>query len=371
MSTLLRFSHGFALAGALAGLGCQGLQGTPPLALGQMGISGLASDGNSVYWTTASGDVRSVPTVGGTVQQVTTTVSPANINLDADSVYWASGTGEIQRAPKTGGSPEVLVHNANGLGALQVDESSLYWMIGGGEAAVSGQILKAAKAPAASPTALVTSATLYANTLAQVGATLYYYDPLTGSTTPGGVREVDVTEGSPVTDVPGSFSQVATATSTVCSAGPDPQARALDPNATAQAVTCAALDGSNPRVVASGLTAVVTSMALDDTTVYFATADGAVSSVAADGSNPMVGSGSTSTASPPGDCIANAGCSCPGSATGVQMCDALGNTTCQCSGASTFAMSPASLGGAYLAIDPTNVYWAQPNGDAVFALPRN
>jgi hypothetical protein len=373
MSTAPRLLHGFVFAGALAGLGCQGLQGTPPLALGQLGVSALASDGTNVFWTMQSGDVRSVPTVGGAVQQVSKTTTPGLLVLDADSAYWASGTGGIERAPKAGGSPEVLVQNVTGLGALQVDESSLYWMDGQSEGALSGQIVKAPKALAAAQTVLLPTSPLDPNTLTLSGATLYYV--ALGSTPSVGVTELDVTGGMPVTDVQGSFTRVASATATVCGAGADPTALALDPTSAAQAITCSALDGSNARLVATGLTAVVTSVALDDTTVYFATADGAVSAVPVAATSPvdMSGSSSDGTASGQpvgaGTCFEGAACTCSGAASGAQVCDSMGNGTCQCSGAATFAMGVP--GGASIAIDDTNVYWAQSAGNAVFALPRN
>jgi hypothetical protein len=374
MSTAPRLLHGFIFSGALAGFGCQGLQGTPPLALDQLGVSALASDGTNVYWTMASGDVRSAPTVGGSVQQVSKTVGPGQLVLDVDSAYWGANNGEIQRAPKAGGSPETLVENVTTLGALQVDEGSLYWMVGQSEGALSGQVVKAPKAPAAAQTVLLPMSPLDPNTLTLTGATLYYAGAVATSA-PVGLTELGVTGSAPVTDVQGTFTRVASATATVCGAGPDPVALAADPTSAAQAITCSALDGSNPRLVATGLTAVVTSVALDDTTVYFATADGAVSAVPVAATSPvdMSGSSSDGTASGQpvgaGTCFEGAACTCSGAASGAQVCDSMGNGTCQCSGAATFAMGVA--GGASVAIDDTNVYWAQSAGNAVFALPRN
>jgi len=372
MTTARRLVHGFILAGALAGLGCQGLQGTPPLALGQTLVTGLASDGSSVYWITGSGDVRGVSSTGGAVQQVSTTTSPTFIGLDTGNVYWTTGTGEIQRAPKAGGSAEALVQNVNDLGALQVDDSSVYWLVGQSEGIGSGQIVKAAKAPAAPRTVLLDMSPLDRSSITLTESRLYYVGTTSTAT---GVNELGVQGGTPTTDVTGSFSIVASATNTVCSAGPDPTALSADPNATAQAVTCSALDGSNAHLVATGLPAPVISIVCDDTTVYFATTDGAVSSVPVDANIPVVMSGPTSDSSGTGQapgagiCAADAACACAGTTTGVQVCDGMGNGTCQCPSSATFAKGPA--GGASLAIDTTSVYWAHLNGDAIFALPRN
>jgi hypothetical protein len=297
------------------------------------------SDGDSVYWTMGSGDIRRVSVNGGGVEQVATSVGPSRLALDAQSAYWATSTGEIRRAPKTGGEAELLVANANGLGALQVDDASLFWLVNPDEGTPAGQVLKAPKSAGANPAVLLTMSSLDPGTLALVGSTLYYADPLPGSSQ-GGVRELDIKGGMPVTDVIGSFHLIASGRSTVCSAGPDPQALATDPLTTAQAITCAALDGSNAHVVAGALS-VVTSIALDDVTVYFATVDGSLTAVPVAHVSPSSGA-STS--------------------------DGSGSGTCQCPGATVFATGPA--GGATVAIDDTNVYWAHVNGNAIFVLPR-
>jgi hypothetical protein len=329
------------------------------------------SDGDSVYWTMGSGDIRRVSVNGGGVEQVATSVSPSRLALDAQSAYWATSTGEIRRAPKTGGEAELLVANANGLGALQVDDASLFWLVNPDEGASAGQVLKAPKSAGANPAALLTMSSLDPGTLSLVGSTLYYFDPLPG-TSQGGVRELDSKGGMPITDVIGSFHLVASGPSTVCSAGPDPRALATDPLATAQAITCAALDGSNAHVVAGALS-VVTSIALDDATVYFATVDGSLTALPVDHVSPTAGASTSDgenggSTVPAGACYGGAGCSCSGGAGGVQVCDASGSGTCQCPGATVFATGPA--GGATVAIDDTNVYWAHVNGEAIFVLPR-
>jgi hypothetical protein len=389
-TTVNHILKGFVFAGALGAFGCQGLQAAPPLALGQLNVNGLASDGDNVFWTMASGDVRSVSTLGGGVAQVSNTPTGAQgIALDEDAVYWVTGTGAISRAPKVGGAPVALVENLPPAGAgqavFQIDEASMYWLGTAQDDSTckSGcsadlvcqasacvplhQVFKAAKAPAAPMAALLNNTSLQPIALTLAGGNLYYAT----ADSPGqvaGIEDLSISGGTPVTTVTGTFQLVTSATATLCSAGLDPAALALDPTATAWAVTCSALDGSNAHVVASGLANVVSSLTTDDDNVYFATVDGAVSYVPVNGNAPVDMTGIT----PPEDttgCVAGAACSCSDtSSIGMFMCDSSGVGTCQCSGGTTFAKGPP--GGASLAIDQTSVYWAHSAADAIFAMPR-
>ena len=312
---------GVVVAGAAFALGCQDLPAAaPPLADGQGSVTALASDGDHVYWTTGDGHVRRVAAAGGAVEEVAQgIVQPSRIVLDTDSVYWATAVGQIGRAPKAGGTAEVLVQNEDGLGALQVDDASVYWLRGPAQGAAAGQVRKAAKTPSTSVETLAQQP-IDPGALALSGATLYY--PGTGSA--AGMQELPTGGGTPAAAMAGVFHILSTRGASVCGAGPDPSALAQDPNATSQAITCAGLDGSNPRAVASGL-GVVGALALDDAgMIYFATLDGSVGVASVDGSSaagPMI-----------------------------------------------FASGPP--GGASVAVDATSVYWANESGDAIFAVPR-
>ncbi len=336
-------------AGACAALGCQsGVITVPPLATGQLNVSGLGSDGNNVFWTTAEGFVRSVSTSGGAVQTLTQgPISPGNLTFDADMLYWTAN-GTINGLPKAGGTAAVLFPNEDGIGSLQVDPTSLYWLRNVDEVQGQGQVRKADKTVDASVTVLA-SANLNPQTLALNGASLYFPATVLAEdsvTAAPALTTLPTTGGTPVASVTGSFANVATYGANVCSAGTDMAALSLDPTSGAQAITCTALDGSNPNVVAAGLTGIVTSLTLDDTTVYFSTDDGAVSVVNLDGTAPIV----------------------TGATTSPDTTTLIGANSSGSTGPVVFAQGPA--GSASVALDATQVYWAHTNGNAVFALPK-
>ncbi len=281
--------HGLALAAALAALGCDNTvpATSPALATGQVGVNALISDGDHVYWSTVDGSLHRVPVSGGAVQDLAANLglmTSIHLALDTDSVY-LSANGTIQRVAKTGGAPEMVVANQDGLGDLKVDDTHLYWLVAQAQAqgASTAEVRSALKAAGAAPATLATDG-LSSNVLALAGS-LYYLSP--GTMGAAGVRELPVTGGTPSTDVSGDYYALASSGASLCTSGPDTAALANDPSSTAQAVTCAALDGSNSRVVASGLTTPINptgGLALDGSTVYFATADGSFSAASLDGS---------------------------------------------------------------------------------------
>src|SRR5262249_16433062 len=78
------------------GLGWQGWEAAPPLAIGSAGVTTLASDGDHVYWTTADGNVQRVSVLGGDVEHVARGIGQAQyIALDAEAVYFATNGGQI------------------------------------------------------------------------------------------------------------------------------------------------------------------------------------------------------------------------------------------------------------------------------------
>ncbi len=244
---------------------------------------------------------------------------------------------------------EILFENEDGVGSVQVDATSLYWLRAADETSATGQIRKAPKI-AGSTVETLLSDSLDPGGLALNGSLDFPANvtatPATPTADTSALYTLPTTGGTPVAAASGSFDSVVTYGANICSAGPDAAALALDPNSTAQAITCTALDGSNPNVVASGLTNVVTTMTLDDTTVYFGTADGTMSAVALDGTSPVF----TGTVTSPDDATV------------------VGPTSTGSTGPVTFATGPA--GSASLAVDVTQVYWAHANGNAVFAMPK-
>jgi len=342
------FPGTLVLAAAFAALGCQnGPLVTPALALGQLNVTSLTGDGNNVYWTTGDGFVRSISTNGGVVANLAQgLVAPASIALDNDSVYWA-GNGTIGRAPKAGGATEVLFDNEDGVGALQVDDSYAYWLRAPGEGIVdaAGQVRKAPKAVAAAVQTLL-SDSIDPKALALNGSLYFPADVSTPLATGTALYQLPLTGGTPVAAVTGQFTSVASYGGSICSTGADAQALSLDPTSGAQAITCTALDGTNPTIVASGLASIVTSLTLDDTNVYFGTADGSMSVVGLDGASPVM---TGSVTSPDSDTI-------------------VGPTSTGASGPVVFATGPAGV--ASVAVDITQVYWAHTNGNAILAMPK-
>jgi hypothetical protein len=340
--------HGLVLGLGIAAAGCDNRLPAPPppLATGQGNITALKTDGDHVYWSRGDGSVQRVATLGGAVEEVVHGLaSPSRLALNADSVYWVEG-GQISRAAKAGSASELLIQNEDGLGDLQVDTGRLYWLRLQGQGSSSGQVRTATAAPGA------TASQLFADTLAPGALSLalagraLYYPALDSSALgePTSVHQLAEAGGAPTAALDGIFHTVATFGATVCAAGPDPQALATDSLSTAEAVTCAALDGSGARVLASGLASPVAALAVDGSSVYFATDDGSVSAASLDGT-PIA---------PPSDIVTSS--------------DATAATpTYTQGGPVTFAMGPA--GGASLAADGTNVYWAYTNGDAVMSLP--
>ncbi|MBV9946947.1 MAG: PQQ-binding-like beta-propeller repeat protein [Myxococcales bacterium] len=133
--------------------------------------NGLAIDANRVYWTNASGDIRAIPKTGGqpTTLNSKAGTGPWGIAVDANNLYWAvpdvtetavmkmplsggaaqalvsnntipqnvvvgpsqvyfSGVGgAVGSVPIAGGAPTFLGNGTDGLGALAIDATNLYF----------------------------------------------------------------------------------------------------------------------------------------------------------------------------------------------------------------------------------------------------
>jgi hypothetical protein len=343
------------IATSLLALGCQDLQVAPPLALAQRNVKGLTTDGDHVYWTTGDGFVRRVSTDGGQIEEVAKgLVAPTHIALDADHVYWTASSSEIGRAPKAGGAQEIVAQGEDGLGTLQLDDNHVYWLRPGNTAG-PGMLRKAPKVASAAVDTIAESA-LDPNSLLLAGS-LYFYDPSTTGGSSPSVLAIATDGGGMTQVIGGSFHMVATNGSTICGAGTDPRAVAVNPTSTTQAIVCASLDGGTgtvtssddttggPRTVASDLGFVV-AMTLDDNTIYFVTDDGQVSAVGLNGAAP----GDTSVPV-------------------VTSSDGTTDSSSSAAGASV-VMATGPAGGASITLDATSVYWVHENGDAIFSMPR-
>jgi len=90
----------------------------------------MASDSFFVYWTMANGEVRRVSLDGGKVETLAASPPPASsIAVDATTIYWAGGDGAIRRVAKTGGDVTVMAQ-ASGKVDLAVDDAAVYFTSG-------------------------------------------------------------------------------------------------------------------------------------------------------------------------------------------------------------------------------------------------
>jgi sugar lactone lactonase YvrE len=97
--------------------------------------TGIAVDSASVYWTEYAGNVKKVPTTGGTVTTLASSLySPAGVALDGTYVYFSENAGNpasnMKKIGKGGGSVTTLASGLPGAGAIAVDATSVYWTDG-------------------------------------------------------------------------------------------------------------------------------------------------------------------------------------------------------------------------------------------------
>jgi hypothetical protein len=99
------------------------------LATGDFYVSGIASDGERVYWTEEPlATVRSVGVTGGEVQTLATGSGPSGlIRVSGGYVYWTESFDRILRGPKGGGTVETVAAQLPFLSDLAVDSSGAYF----------------------------------------------------------------------------------------------------------------------------------------------------------------------------------------------------------------------------------------------------
>jgi hypothetical protein len=109
------------------------LTGGPPVSLAAGGSGQLAISPTDAYWFDVYGSLLTAPLQGG----ATVTLAPAesgvtSVAIDATSVYWTtflSNGGTLQRLPlHGGGSPEALFRGEVGAAGVAVDNTNVYWV---------------------------------------------------------------------------------------------------------------------------------------------------------------------------------------------------------------------------------------------------
>jgi sugar lactone lactonase YvrE len=107
--------------------------GTPTtLASGLDHPNGIALDASFVYFSEwgsqGSVGIGKVPIAGGAVVSLAATHGGVTaLAIDADSVYWTTMDGDVVRLSKKGGAPEKLATRQGDAGCLAVDAASVYW----------------------------------------------------------------------------------------------------------------------------------------------------------------------------------------------------------------------------------------------------
>lgn len=312
------------LAGAAGALGCGsgGSIGWAPLASDQHGVTSITSDGEHVYWTTLDGALRRVSIDGGNVETVASNITnPDHVIVDGTHAYWTMNTGMIARAPKAGGAVEMLAVNQGDVSGLRVDDAHVFW------ANDAGGLMQAPKTGGQQLTLATDTGRI--RSLALTSTSLLWTLDTSGvdkASSPGGaVREVPLTvdgvggEPSTISAAPAPGAIAANGIHT-CWASLDPDALALDPKTNEMQISRLTLDGTDSRVLVKNLQN-IDAVVADEQQIYFTTTDGAVNVVSADGGP-----------------------------------------------ATTLASGP--IGRTSITFDPTSIYWAHTNSDAIFAYPK-
>ncbi len=154
---------------AVGGAGCSPSEPVT-LATGQDIPQAIAVDATNIYWTnrgfqncpttggpcTFSGAVMMMPLAGGAPTALATAQkNPGSIAIDAANVYWtndgtdASGAftpantdGSVMQVPIGGGTPTTIASGQFVVGAVAVDQTSVYWTNAGTDG-TDGHVMKA------------------------------------------------------------------------------------------------------------------------------------------------------------------------------------------------------------------------------------
>jgi hypothetical protein len=90
-------------------------------------VASIAVDGTSVYWATSAA-VMKVPLGGGPITTLASgAVGVSRMAVDAVSAYWTYDSGDIMKVPIGGGAVTTLASTQCNLGYIAVDSTSVYY----------------------------------------------------------------------------------------------------------------------------------------------------------------------------------------------------------------------------------------------------
>jgi hypothetical protein len=169
------------------------------LATGQTEIVALTADESNVYWTTTYGKIRQVPAGGGTITKLAENRGfPPSIAAGGGSVFWVID-GSVMSVPIGGGTLTTLATGQDAAVSIGVDSENVYWING-------SNIMKVGRAGGVAAT--IASGQIAAGSIAVDGTSIYWtigdppgFEPVsaTEANAPGGIVRVGVAGGTPVT----------------------------------------------------------------------------------------------------------------------------------------------------------------------------
>jgi hypothetical protein len=225
------------------------------------GYRTLASDGESLFFSTADGRILKISRDGGPVTElVSGRLGIAALAVDKDSVYFtvaSDSDGEVARVPTSGGATENLATGQRGPSAVAFDDANIYWAN-----TSDGSVMKAPKAGGA-PTALATAQASPCGLSVSQGQIVW-----TNAAADGAVMKLAIAGGTPETL---AGQQVAP-----CSVAADLESVYFAPNRIAGPLMRVARTGGAPAALAADATPAETShntVAVNDRYVYWTTRD--------------------------------------------------------------------------------------------------
>jgi hypothetical protein len=93
-------------------------------------LSGLTTDGTTVFWADAvAGSIAAQPVAGGETKTLATERDiPMQLTADAAALFWVELPSEtVFRLDKSGGTPQRITRDVGGFESLTLDASFVYW----------------------------------------------------------------------------------------------------------------------------------------------------------------------------------------------------------------------------------------------------